>query len=94
MASDPPKSNENESRQQRSAQSVAQQHGSNLLHTLEISPYELAFLEQHLLNNDFVPESLTDKAIDEARPRSLRDVNKNRPAVSDFCSLSMLSIHD
>jgi hypothetical protein len=67
MATEPPKSNENENLQQTtSAQSAAQQQRTYLLQNLEISQYELGFLERYLLTAGWVPASTTEAAIDEA----------------------------
>jgi hypothetical protein len=49
-----------------SAPSASQQHKSRLLQALEISPYELAILEKHLLSHGWIPETTSEEAIDEA----------------------------
>ena len=48
------------------ALSPTQQHEANLLRALEISPHELAFLEKHLLNNDWIPNTADEEAINDA----------------------------
>lgn len=46
--------------------SVTQQHEANLLRALETSPHELAYLEKHLLNNNWIPNSADEAAIKDA----------------------------
>jgi hypothetical protein len=48
------------------AMTITQQHEANILRALEISPYELAFLEKHLLNNDWIPNATDEAAINDA----------------------------
>jgi hypothetical protein len=48
------------------AMTITQQHEANILRALEISPYELAFLEKHLLNNDWIPNTTDEAAINDA----------------------------
>jgi hypothetical protein len=55
-----------EDQQSTIALSASQQHKSSLLQALEISPYELAILEKHLLSHGWVPFSTSEEAIDEA----------------------------
>lgn len=45
---------------------ITQQHEANILRALEISPYELAFLEKHLLNNDWIPNATDEATINDA----------------------------
>lgn len=48
------------------AKSTSQQHEADLLRALEISPFELAFLEKHLLGHGWVPNTTDEAAIKEA----------------------------
>jgi hypothetical protein len=66
MASTPTMSHGKEDQQSTIALSASQQHKSSLLQALEISPYELAILEKHLLSHGWVPISTSEEAIDEA----------------------------
>lgn len=48
------------------AKSASQQHEADLLRALEINPFELAFLEKHLLSHGWVPNTTDEAAIKEA----------------------------
>jgi hypothetical protein len=48
------------------AMTASQQQEVDLLHTLEISLYELVVLEKHLLSHGWIPQTTNEEAIKEA----------------------------